>query len=41
VARLLPDRALNRAFQNSHEALQRLKQRLEESTRQGDKETRR
>jgi hypothetical protein len=29
VARLLPDRALNRAFQSSHEALQRLKERLE------------
>jgi hypothetical protein len=30
VARLLPDRALNRAFQSSHEALKRLKEQLEE-----------
>ena len=29
VARLLPDRALNRAFQTSHEALRTLKERLE------------
>jgi len=41
VARLLPDRSLNRAYQTSHEALKRLKERLEENTRQGDKETRR
>jgi hypothetical protein len=29
VARLLPDRALNRAYQASHEALRKLKERLE------------
>jgi hypothetical protein len=40
VARLLPDRSLNRAYQVSHAALQILKERLEENTRQGDKETR-
>lgn len=31
VARLLPDRALNRAFQSSHEALRQLNERLETS----------
>jgi len=30
VARLLPDRSLNRAFQISHAALKRLKERLRE-----------
>jgi hypothetical protein len=29
VMRLLPDRAINRAYQSSHEALRRLKERLE------------
>jgi hypothetical protein len=34
VARLLPDRALNRAFQSSHEALKRLKEQLSQNKEQ-------
>lgn len=43
VARLLPDRALNRAYQSGRAALDRLRERLGEQTitRQGDQETRR